>query len=915
MDERTVSCPPLSLRGFPITIYYSGPRCCRGFSSTLPVSLGHSLRPGTPLRLPFVGGSLLRQHSAQRRRRVTFRGTAVNMVKSGGRSKGGKGKVGKGGHNDGSGSGPPSPTRRLKKGGKRGRRLCHRDGCSLCPSFGFEGEVAVSCSHHKEPGMRNLTARRCQHDGCFTVANFGLPGEKPGFCAAHSSTGMVNRNKPRGAEGVLAGVPIPRSSRRAAKANTAVHSASDAARARAAAACEVTTRSSCRTSYAASSCGTESSSGRGSAAGDAGDGAKGDENAAARMFARVRCNGRGLDPYKREFGDKVVDDGATGSHRGKNGGKLKGKTGGRGGVGPAASPGMSSTFISRGEDPPESPVAVHYASHKRPDTTKAAGGAGRVRARGGAAAAVVTASAQLLHRPAAAAQEAFLAAARSGMKAAQRGHPEGVVFGGGAHRGLRAGMEGSFTTDSRGRGMADGVKDALGGFTMDVTVRDPVLDGPSTSDPHNGLEELLGTRDSPEAERHADRMVTGSRGMLTSDVRYSSTVRFPGGLSLVASAGGAAAPSDSSGSMDRHAGEALSGCGDGGEDFNLDLQGLSGLDLTNLNSVAAVAGIGREARQAPHQPPASRRASAPMGLQLGGVPAVVLSPPQPSRRASSGGLASSSTPTSTSHAAMSSISTPLRDNSISVPTPPPAPGGLPGDEAWWDVLEREEFVAMPEPIWGVNLGNQGLDDEPRRQEDPRAWRAGGTGAGGGGGLQRSAARGTISSPGPLAAGVVAEGREATLESIVLDEGRVPSLMSSSPSLGVGMGMGEDDERYIEGKIRGGSAGRGSGGSDTTSHDFNPLLSGVCRPGAGDRDDMLVGGGVRLSPVKKKPRLSIDGERECVSGWLVGVVSMAHLWYSVMYCTVLLQDLDLPPLILVLSTLSLCRTVFFAVARA
>lgn len=74
------------------------------------------------------------------------------MVKSsGGRSKG-KGSGGGGSGGGGGGSAPSSPTRRLKKGGKRGRRLCHMDGCTLCPSFGFEGDVAVSCSHHKEEG-------------------------------------------------------------------------------------------------------------------------------------------------------------------------------------------------------------------------------------------------------------------------------------------------------------------------------------------------------------------------------------------------------------------------------------------------------------------------------------------------------------------------------------------------------------------------------------------------------------------------------------------------------------------------------------------------------------------------------------------------------------------------------------------
>ncbi|CAM9516590.1 unnamed protein product, partial [Discosporangium mesarthrocarpum] len=139
--------------------------------------------------------------------------------------RGGKGKANKS-STQANGSTSASTTtaaaiRRSKKGGKRGRRLCHADACSLCPSFGFEGEVAVSCSHHKQPGMRNLTARRCQHPDCFTVANFGLPGEKPGFCAAHSTDGMVNRNKPRGVEGGPLSRPVARASRRT-KANAAV---------------------------------------------------------------------------------------------------------------------------------------------------------------------------------------------------------------------------------------------------------------------------------------------------------------------------------------------------------------------------------------------------------------------------------------------------------------------------------------------------------------------------------------------------------------------------------------------------------------------------------------------------------------------------------------------------------------------
>ncbi|CAM9444963.1 unnamed protein product, partial [Ectocarpus sp. 8 AP-2014] len=112
------------------------------------------------------------------------------------------------------------------------------EGCTLCPSFGFEGDVAVSCSHHKEDGMRNLTARRCQHDGCFTVANFGFPGDKPGYCAAHSTEGMVNRNKPRGSEGMLSGMTVSRSSRRATKASIAIASSNAVGGSQSAAAAE-----------------------------------------------------------------------------------------------------------------------------------------------------------------------------------------------------------------------------------------------------------------------------------------------------------------------------------------------------------------------------------------------------------------------------------------------------------------------------------------------------------------------------------------------------------------------------------------------------------------------------------------------------------------------------------------------------
>eukprot|EP00904_Undaria_pinnatifida_P013631 jgi/Undpi1/9399/HiC_scaffold_27.g11856.m1 len=222
------------------------------------------------------------------------------MAKSDSRCKGSKSKASGGG---GPGSAPSSPTRRLKKGGKRGRRLCHMDGCTLCPSFGFEGEVAVSCSHHKEEGMRNLTARRCQHEGCFTVANFGMPGDKPGYCAAHSTEGMVNRNKPRGAEGMLAGVTIARSSRRASKANTVLlEAAAEAARV----AGTPSSRSSTLAAAAAAA-----AAGAARAARSRFPASSGGKDLLLRVVAAAARNGGGLDldeelPLGKEFGSATA---------------------------------------------------------------------------------------------------------------------------------------------------------------------------------------------------------------------------------------------------------------------------------------------------------------------------------------------------------------------------------------------------------------------------------------------------------------------------------------------------------------------------------------------------------------------------------------------------------------------------------
>lgn len=749
----------------------------------------------------------------------------IGMVKPGGRSKGGKGGKGKGTGTSGggsSGSAPSSPTRRLKKGGKRGRRLCHMDGCTLCPSFGFEGEVAVSCSHHKEPGMRNLTARRCQHEGCFTVANFGMPGDKPGFCAAHSTKGMVNRNKPRGAEGVLAGVPIARSSRRAAKANTAIHSSSEAARARAGAS-EVTTRSSYRSSYSTSSS-TESSSGQTSAA----DGDEGDD--VIRFLTRRSGSTPQLSALTGDSEEELgCEDDEANLRRKASGAKLKSKGGDRATTcAPAltTSPGPSTTFVARGADPPELPDPTQY-SQKCPDLNKSANGVSRVRARGSAAVAT---------------QEVFLAA-HSGMKAAQRSHGDSLLLGG-VQRVPTASVETSFPGESRNASMKDGPKDIMGAFLIDGPGLDASLDCNLTMDLSSSLDELLSAQDSLETRgKTEDPAVQGSR--VSSVMRCSTVLRPANSLGLVSSAGVDTSVTTVACAMDCE-GEVFVG---DGEDFALtSIPGLNGMDLANLTPVGdGSSGLSESTRQAPasHPPPSSNGTSASLGLNLGILSANGGAPPPSSPRVCSNDLASSETPNSASEApALASAHIPAS-----------APPVLPSEDAWWDVLE-EDYVAMPEPIWGVNLSDQGLDDEPRTHEQSRTheiarnWRSGMPLPRGGAG---------VNSASFLDSGNPSVTRDS-MQGIGLDV-KTPPLMQSS--LGLGGSMGMSDDGFVEDKARN---DRGA-----TSPVFRFLS---CRP-PGERDDIVETGGIRLSP-KKRPRLpSAGGMSIIVSLRIASVTSSTY----------------------------------------
>lgn len=826
------------------------------------------------------------------------------MVKTG-RSKSGKGGKSKGPGSDRSGSAPPSPTRRLKKGGKRGRRLCHMDGCTLCPSFGFEGEVAVSCSHHKELGMRNLTARRCQHEGCFTVANFGMPGDKPGYCAAHSTAGMVNRNKPRGAEGMLAGVGIARSSRRATKANSALQglrlgggrggglnvgsvSTSDA----------VITRSSYHRAHYSGSPGTGSGS-----SGEIGDGggirgAHGVSDAQAKL---QRCGERSNGRSRMPFGEGSCDGSRIGecgmesdrdSGLNVNGSKGKG-TSSQHQMRPAGPPAptadSSALFISRREDPPEPDIVPYGAgvssgvNHiKRADLARGPGSAGRVRARGGGGvtgASAMTTSMQILQNPlAAVAHEAYLAVHRGGLKAAQMGQTVDSIM----HRvgTSQSGMDAGFLGDSReGSGMMSSNKDMglVGGNLIHSTPVGGNLDGPLGMDMSNGLESLLG----PE---HLNVEVVKDGGSTGDEL-----VRTPRGINLARALRGSQELSCSSrvasflsngehsrGMACRRESDVLSlSEGEGGEDFD-DLVNLHGLDPMGLAALGNPSGgaeaLARSLLASPTvtSAPTSISTSGSMGVTNLGVTsagAIVSIAPSPSLQSSSTGRLTPSEGTQSSSAyntALTATSTPLSEAPVSTPVALPATGGvMHTDEGWWDGFEGEEFVAMPEP-WAVDLGNAGLVDDTsgRGQDESRAWRQGPLPLARGGG-------GTCLT-GPLGGGggdndvIVGKDSKDFLQGMLLDHPnqlKSRGFLCSSPSL-VGDSFSMEDVGFPtveESKGRSDRAGCGSGGGGGAvgSPGF-PMLSGGCRL-SGDRGDLGDVEGVRLSPMKRRQGFPSVGE--------------------------------------------------------
>lgn len=759
--------------------------------------------------------------------------------------------------------------------------------------------------------MRNLTARRCQANGCFTVANFGLPGDKPGFCAAHSSAGMVNRNKPRGGEGLLGGVGIGRSSRRAAKANTAIQGLRLA----------VAKRGGVQDEGGdpVSGIGTKSSSYSGALSGPDqgymqtdGDGGGSShvhheslDSPASVVDTRASASGRsrlllrdGSDD--RPFGREACEmESGFGRSRSMKVNKDKRAH--------APSRESSMIFISRGEDIPE-PDMVPYSSgsfrgghgNQREFVTSFES-AGRVRARVGGAAPAALTTTLSLHLPrgreGAAEQEAYLAARRSGLKAAQMGQPVNDTM----HRaGTGCGaVNAGFPVDLRGEsGTVDGSKGVapiVGDMITSTTTGDNLEPYESTA---NDLEALL------EADDDVDELKDGEdppqdlapNGL---GINLARALQCAQDLSGSSGSGGnlcdpawtrQAASAEHRGGIRRgQESDALSMSDeDNGEDFSglVNFPGFSSMDVASLGNAEA---SGNGNRRAGHSSAATSRptcSSGSMGILNNGGTSTGLpisTAPSLSLSAISAGMSMS--------APLISSNTAASDAPASASSPLPGGGGgggiegggLPNDESWWSLFDGEEFVAMPAPIWPADsVGAAAAADAPsaRVPEDIRVWRPGAPSAA----LPPSRSAGVPSLPSGLGGrgiggghgsgdgcggdnggfGVVRKDSKDSLQGLLLDQPndvKPRGLLTSSPSP-----VGDSHLRIVDGGFVTADSrstcdrvGYNRGGKGAVGPPQFPFLSGG-GPLPGERDELGRTDGVHMSPVKRRQRPQSNGEK-------------------------------------------------------
>lgn len=606
---------------------------------------------------------------------------------------------------------------------------------------------------------------------------------------------MVNRNKPRGSEGMLSSVTVARSSRRATKANSA--SAAEAAEKAAIAANRAASSSS---NIAASpGCGlvrSRSSSGgkdfllraaaaREQEAGPNG-GVYGENPHAATVSARAavpatraRSNGARRPSYREEAGcegDGTMrfGNGSGRSNTSAAGSRFKNtKTEDRehASVPPSLVP-----LASRGDDRDASGAGSNASSDA--GRSGGGGGAGRVRPRGagGAGTATSVTGGMLESR-----QGSYVSASPPNGNGGKVDHfHKRPPSAGGAQGGfLLAGREAESDTGKAGTaGEAvnyDGDVRMDGSFLMDGTFLEKSEAGDAPMGVDRGQAELrsilLGTLDgedtSPDAKPKVAQRSFGSRsyrgartlvGMDDSPSNEGARPSVSSGLGpecsaphgrLFASSSGTSGPFESV--IPGGGGGATGASPNTYVDFGLDsLPELNSNDFTGLTAFDTAGSNNHLARDAQQQQQQQHGASSRQpDFTTTAATSGSSAPSFVSVRLGGGGGGSLPLMESSSGASddVSSEAFSSSDGSSSVSVNAAAGGGasggrasgsdplvaakMPAEEAWWDLLEGEEFVAMPEPVWGVTLDAQSMEveEESLIRGEPRGWqRNGGGGA-------------------------------------------------------------------------------------------------------------------------------------------------------------------------------------------
>ena len=71
------------------------------------------------------------------------------------------------------------------------RKVCEEEGCTIQPSYNFEGQRGRRyCKAHKLDMMVDVSNKLCENEGCPKQASCNFPGQKRKFCTQHKTDGM-----------------------------------------------------------------------------------------------------------------------------------------------------------------------------------------------------------------------------------------------------------------------------------------------------------------------------------------------------------------------------------------------------------------------------------------------------------------------------------------------------------------------------------------------------------------------------------------------------------------------------------------------------------------------------------------------------------------------------------------------------